>query len=263
MDLGLEGKVAVVTGASMGIGKAAARLFAREGASVVICARGQGALDEAAAGIKELGSDVLAVKADMMVQADIDNLISSTVGKFGGLDILVNNVGDATRGTIITKTDEDWQYDLEVNLYSAIRCVREAVPHMKERGGGRIINVSTVYAKQPTPGPVGYSAAKAALMNLSRHLADELAGDNILVNAVCPGPIMTPMWERSARLRGQEMGMEPQEVIDYIAESYIPLGRFGEADEVAGLIVFLASRWASFITGTAISTDGGMNRGIS
>lgn len=262
MDLGLKDKIAVVTGASMGIGRATAELFASEGASVVICARGQEALDKAAAEMQKLGAPVLAVKADMMVQADIDRLIDVTVERFGGIDILVNNVGDATRGTIFTKTDDDWQYDLDANLFSAIKCIRATVPHMKKRGGGRIINVSTIYAKQPTPGPIGYSVAKAALSNLSRHTADDLAEDNILVNAVCPGPIMTPLWERSARLRGKEMGMEPQEVIDYFSRTYIPLGRFGEPEEVAGLIVFLASRWASFITGTAICTDGGMNRAV-
>jgi 3-oxoacyl-[acyl-carrier protein] reductase len=262
MDLELKGKVAVVTGASMGIGKAAARLFAKEGASVVICARGQDTLNQVSSEMEKEGASVLAVKADMMEQADIDRLMEAAVGKFGGIDILINNVGDATRGDLLTKTDDDWQYDLNINLYSAIRCARAAVPHMKSRGGGRIINISTVYAKQPSPGPIGYSMAKAALANLSRHLADDLAGDNILVNTVCPGPIMTPLWERSARLRGEEMGMEPQEVIDYFADTYIPLGRFGQPDEVAGLIVFLASRWASFITGTAISTDGGMNRGL-
>jgi len=262
MDLGLKGKIAVVTGASKGIGRATAELFAAEGASVVICARGQEALDEAAAAMGMDGRKVLAVEADMTRQEDIDHLINSTIKNMGGLDILINNVGDATRGTIITKSDEDWQYDINVNLYSAIRCIRAAVPCMKERGGGRIVNVSTVYAKQPTPGAIGYSAAKAALVNLGRNLADSLAEDNIFVNTVCPGPILTPLWQRTARERGKETGMEAQEVIDYFSKTYIPQGRFGEADEVAGLIVFLSSRWASFITGTAISVDGGMNRGI-
>lgn len=262
MDLGLEGKVAVVTGASMGIGRATAELFAREGASLVICARGAEALDKAAAELESLGGKVVSVKADMSKQADIDRFIETAVEKMGGIDILVNNVGDATRGTILTKTDEDWQYDININLYSTIRCIRASVPHMKKKGGGRIINVSTVYAKQPTPGAIGYSTAKAALLNMSRHLADDLVGDNILVNTVCPGPIMTPLWERTARQRGKEMGMEAAEVIEYFSKTYIPRGRFGRAEEVAGLIVFLASKWTSFITGTAISVDGGMNRGV-
>jgi len=194
MDLGLKGKVVLVTGGSKGIGKAIAEEFAKEGAHLSICARGQQDLANAAEGLRQHGVTVAATPADVTKADDIQQVIAATIKQHGRVDILVNNAGSAWFGHSIDTSDEQWRYALDVNLLSAVRFTRGVAPVMRQQGGGRIINISTSYARTVfAPGTVDYGAAKAGLLLFSRAMAAELAPDNILVNAVCPGFIDSPL----------------------------------------------------------------------
>lgn len=252
MDFGLQDRVAIITGASYGIGRATAESLSKEGAKVAICARNQEQLDQAA---QALGSDVLAVQADMTQLADIEKLFSQTIERFGRLDILVNNAGGMHLSQLLDLPDEAWQENIDVNLFSVLRCSRLALPHMRQQQWGRIINISSIFGKQPGGGMIDYNATKAAVISLTKTLADELAKDNVLVNAVCPGPVRTPLWENAAKMINPE---DPDGMIEGFAQANIPLGRFGRPEEIAGLVTFLASEQASFITGSAYDIDGGM-----
>ncbi len=252
MDFGLQDRVAIITGASYGIGRAIAESLSTEGAKVAICARNQEQLDQAA---QALGSDVLAVQADMTQLADIEKLFAQTVERFGRLDILVNNVGGTHLSQLLDLPDEAWQENIDVNLFSVLRCSRLALPHMRQQHWGRIINISSIFGKQPGGGMIDYNATKAAVISLTKTLADELAKDNVLVNVVCPGPVRTLLWENAAKMINPE---DPDGMIEGFAEANIPLGRFGRPEEIASLVTFLASERASFITGSAYDIDGGM-----
>ena len=254
MELGLKGKVAIVTGGTEGIGKATALTLAREGAKVAICARGKTLLDATAAEIIKAGGEVLAVSADMSKAADIKRFFDEVVQKFGRIDILVNNAGTSKRGKFLELQDEEWAADLELKVFGAIRCTRLAIPHMKKQGGGRIINLNMVGAKQPGAAMFPTTVSRAAGLALTKGLSKEVAADNILVNAVAVGKI------KSA---GQEKGAARNKIT--VEEHYarnsksIPMGRMGEAEEVANVIAFLASDAASYITGTCIHVDGGVS----
>ena len=252
MDLGLSGRVAIVTGSSYGIGKAIAECLIEEGAKVVLCARNLDSLQETTA---ELGANALAVQADMTSQGDIQALFDKTVEAFGKLDILVNNAGGTHLSQLLDLPDEDWQQNIDVNLFSVIRCTRLAIPLMRAQNWGRVINLSSIFGKQPGAGMIDYNATKAAVISLTKTLADELAADNVLVNAVCPGPVHTPLWDNAAKMIDPN---DPQGMMDGFAAANIPLGRFGRVEEVASLVTFLASERASFITGAAYDIDGGM-----
>jgi 3-oxoacyl-[acyl-carrier protein] reductase len=254
VELGLKDKVAVVTGGTEGIGRATALRLAQEGASVAICARRQELLDKTAAELRNTGAQVLAVSADMSKTADIDRFIKAVIERFGRIDILVNNAGTSARGKFLEIEDKAWSADLELKVFGAIRCTRLAVPHMKKQGGGRIINITISSAKQPGAESYPTSVSRAAGLALTKALSKEYAADNILVNTVCIGKIKSGQHER--RYTKQRVNAD-----DYYRETAkdIPLGRVGEADEVANVIAFLASNAASYVTGTSINLDGGMS----
>jgi NAD(P)-dependent dehydrogenase (short-subunit alcohol dehydrogenase family) len=198
MDLGLTGKVAIVTGASKGIGKAIAEEFAREGAHVSICARGQEDLEQAAQALRQHGVTVVAIAADVAKAEEAPRVINATLQALGRIDILVNNAGTAWIEHTLTTTDEQWRECMEIDLYSAVRFTRGVAPHMRKQGGGRIINISTVGAHTPPQFVPDYNSAKAALLTFSKAMSFELAPDNILVNCVCPAFIHTLLWETLA-----------------------------------------------------------------
>ena len=254
MELGLKGKVAVVTGGTDGIGRATALRLAQEGASVAICARRQGPLDETAAQIGKTGAQVLAIAADMGKRADIERFMKSVVDRFGRIDILVNNAGTSARGKFLEVDDDTWSADLELKVFGAIRCTRLVVPHMKKLGGGRIVNITISSAKQPGAESMPTSVSRAAGLAITKALSKEFAADNIRVNTVCIGKIKSGQHER----RYTKEGRSAEAYYDQVSND-IPLGRVGEAEEVANVITFLVSGAASYVTGTSVNLDGGIS----
>ena len=254
MELGLKGKVAIITGATEGIGRATALKLAREGASVAICARRQEPLDRTSEELRKTGSEVLAVSADMSKKADIERLMKAVIDRFGRIDILVNNAGTSMRGKFLELDDEKWSSDLELKVFGAIRCTRLAVPHMKKQGGGRIVNITISSAKQPGAESYPTSVSRAAGLALTKALSKEYAPDNIRVNTVCIGKIKSGQHERRYTREGRSAE-------EYYRETSkdIPLGRVGEAEEVANVITFLVSDAASYVTGTSVNLDGGIS----
>ncbi len=254
MEFGLKGKVAIVTGGTEGIGKATALTLAREGAKVAICARGQPLLDAVAAEITKAGGEVLALSADMSKATDVERFINAVVKRFGGIDILVNNAGTSKRGKFLELTDDEWPADLELKVFGAVRCSRLVIPHMKKRGGGRIINITISGAKQPAAESYPTSVSRAAGLAITKALSKEFAADNILVNTICIGKIKSGQHER----RYTKDGISADEYYGKLGKD-IPMKRAGEAQEVANVITFLASDAASYVTGTSINLDGGIS----
>ncbi|HEX3178785.1 MAG TPA: SDR family oxidoreductase [Methylomirabilota bacterium] len=250
LDLGLTGKIAIVTGGSEGMGRACATRLALEGARVTICARRKDVLENAAAAIRAAGGEVLAVPADVTRADDVAAVVRATTERYGGVDILVNNAGTSSAAAFEKVDDETWHQDLELKLMAAIRFCRATIPHMRQRGGGRIVNVTTVGGKAPAPRALPTSVTRAAGINLTKSLATEYAPDNICVNTICIGLVKSMQWERRAK----------GDVEAYYREvaKRVPLGRVGEAAEFADLVAFLVSARAAYITGTAINFDGGM-----
>ena len=262
MELGLEDKVALVGGASRGIGKAVAIGLAREGCRVAICARNEKPLLEAAEEIRgATGVDVLAVRCDMAREDDIRRFVAQTVDHFGRLDVVVNNAGGPPFGAFEQHSDEVWQAALDQNFLSAVRTIRTALPHLRKQGGGRIINITSYAVKQPLDGLILSNAARLAVIGLAKTLSRELGPDNILVNNVCPGPTLTDRMQSLMRSRAQAEGRPYEEVVAE-ENGRIPLGRMGVAEDVAALVVFLASAPARQITGTTIQVDGGVTAAV-
>jgi 3-oxoacyl-[acyl-carrier protein] reductase len=270
MELGLRGRVAVVTGASSGIGRSIAVGLAREGVSLVIAARRRDGLAEAAAEISAAGAEVETVAADVATAKGCEASIDAAAGRFGRIDMLINNAGGSPGPAgFMALTDEYWQIAFDLNVMSAVRCSRLAIPHMQRQGGGRIVNIGSCSGHQPDVVVCAYNVAKAGLINLSKTLANSFAKDNILVNCVCPGLTRTPAVEESAKRRLQEAGQSTaaMSATDAVNAYFgprrpIPVGRFGEPDDVAGLVVFLCSSRASWITGTCINVDGGWTKAM-
>ena len=253
MDLGLRGKVAVVTGASRGIGKAIAAALAAEGCRLVIIARGVQALETVAAELRDGGTEVLALPVDLTVQAEIEDGVKQILARYGCLHILVHNAGGAKGQDIFDTRDEDWHAALALNVTALSHLARLVVPVMSQQGGGRIIAISSIFGREAGE-RTAYNALKAASISLTKSLAVQLAPQNILVNSVAPGSILFPgsSWDR--RVKENPRGMEE------FVRSNLPLGRFGSPAEVAALVVFLASAASSLIAGACIPVDGAQSR---
>jgi 3-oxoacyl-[acyl-carrier protein] reductase len=259
LDLGLEGKVALVTAASKGLGRAVATELAREGARVVISSRDRESLSETAADIREeTGAEVEYRAADLTSAGDIEDLVSQAVERFGGVDVLVNNTGGPPAGTFEDLDDEAWQGAFEQILMSLIRCVRGVLPSMRERGGGRIVNVASSSVKQPIE---ALTLSNTFRTGLAKNLSLELAPDGILVNTLGPGRIATARSEGMDASQAESRGVSVEEVRAEF-EARIPLGRYGTPEEFARVAAFLASPANSYVTGQAILVDGGMVRAL-
>jgi NAD(P)-dependent dehydrogenase (short-subunit alcohol dehydrogenase family) len=263
MDLDLNGRVAVVTGASKGIGLAVTRTLLEEGALVVAVSRSR------SPELDELDADVLHVSANLMDPAAPGEVISRAVETFGGLDILVNNAGGPPPGTSLPRfgflelSDDDWREMLEFNLLSAVRACRAAIPAFLERGGGAIVNISSVHGRQPSAVNVDYGAAKAAMINLTKALSEEFGPQGIRVNGVCPGPVRTPWWTDeggAADILAGQTGSDREGVLTTVAPEMMQLttGRLAEPQEIADTVAFLVSPHAASTTGTEVVVDSGM-----
>ncbi len=260
MDLGLQQKVAIVTGSSKGLGLASARALVAEGCRVTICARGEAALAEAADSLKTIGSvhggsGVLAIAADLSTTAGVEAVVARTVETFGGLDILVNNVGVAKGAGIIDTSDAEWLASFDQTLFPAIRASRLAVPLMRRRGGGAIVMIASIWGRE-SGGRMTYNAVKAAEISLAKAMAQQLARDNIRVNSVAPGSIRFPggSWDR----RVQD---DPDAMDDFVRRE-LPFGRFGRPEEVGAVVAFLVSARASWISGASVTVDGCQSRSL-
>ena len=256
MDLGLTDKVAIVTGSSRGLGLASATSLAAEGCRVCLCARGAGRLREAAnevAAVAGGGEKVLAVVADVTQAEGVQSVIDRTVAAFGGLDILVNNVGLAGGGGLLDTSDEQWQEAFDHTLLPAVRASKLAVPHMQRRGGGAIVIIASIFGRE-AGGRMTYNAVKAAEISLAKSLAQQLAPSNIRVNSVSPGSIL---FEGGSWWRRQQA--DPAGITEFVRRE-LPFGRFGRPEEVGDVVAFLCSARASWISGTSIVVDGCQSR---
>ena len=256
MDLGLAGKVAIITGSSRGLGLASARALVAEGCSVCICGRGEDTLSEAAlalAAVAVAPAEVLAVRADLSTEQGIRDVVDATLARFGGVDVLVNNVALARGGDIVNTTDADWQEAFDQTLFPAIRATRLVVPSMRRRGGGAVVIISSIFGRE-AGGRMTYNAVKAAEISLGKSLAQQLAKDNIRVNSVSPGSISFPGGSWFKRQQA-----DPEGIAEFI-RAELPFGRFGRADEVGDVVAFLASSRASWVSGTSVVVDGCQSR---
>ena len=254
MDLGLTGKVAMVTGASRGLGRAMAHALADEGMCVSVCARTQRTLTEAVAALTQTGS-AMGFAGDVTKAENAQRWVEETLKKFGGIDVLVNNAGAARPGALAELPESAWQEQFDLNLFAPVRLARLCAPHMEKRGGGSIINIGSIYGRE-SGGPLTYNASKAALHSFTKMLAREYAPKNIRVNTIAPGSILTAggNWERRFR-------DNPAFEKDFISHG-MPAGRLGRPEEVAYAVVMLASPRASWIMGASIPVDGAQGRSI-
>jgi len=265
VDLGLSGRACVVTGASRGIGRATARMLCAEGASVLLVARSEDRLieaaDECASAGEEAGGRAESLAIDVTQPEAADRIVREAGERLGRLDVLVNNAGTARRRDLDDVPDEDWYAAWELNVMAPMRLMRAAAPPMGDRGWGRIVNVSSSSGKRPSAATPEYSVAKAAELSLSRLFADRYAAQGVLINAICPGAVNSELWTEEGGLLDQVMEMEGlssrEEALEAAAAGR-PIGRIAEIGEIAGAIVFLCSERASYTSGAAWSVDGGV-----
>lgn len=256
MDLGLSGKVAIITGSSRGLGLASAHALVAEGCHVVVAARGQAALDTAVETLSTSAvppAGVLGVTADLSTETGVRHVVEAATARFGGVDVLVNNVGLARGGDLLATTDAEWQEAFDQTLFPAIRTSRLVVPSMRARGGGVILIVSSIFGRE-AGGRLTYNAVKAAEISLGKSLARELAADNIRVNSVSPGSILFPggSWHKRQQA-------DPDGIAAFV-KAELPFGRFGRPEEVGAVVAFLASAKASWVSGTSVVVDGCQSR---
>jgi 3-oxoacyl-[acyl-carrier protein] reductase len=257
MDLQLNGKTAIVTGSSRGLGLASAKALATEGCRVCICARGETTLAEAAEELRKVAApaSILTVAADLATAAGAQKIVDAAVAQFGGVDILVNNVGAAKGAGIVDTPDDVWQEAFDQTLYPAIRMSRLVVPHMRKQGGGSIVMIASIWGRE-SGGRMTYNAVKAAEISLAKSLAQQLARDGIRVNSVAPGSILFPggSWDKRQQA-------DPAGIAEFVRLE-LPFGRFGRADEVGAAVAFLASPRASWISGSCVPVDGCQSRSL-
>lgn len=262
MDLGLKGRAAAVAAASRGLGRATAQALAAEGCAVAICGRDEARIHEAADAIaKQTGVLTLGVVADVGLAVDCARFIETAASAFGRLDILVTNTGGPKPGGSEGVTDADWDAAYRVTLGNVVGLVRAGVPHMRKNRWGRIVNITSLSAKQPVDGLVLSNAFRAAVVGLAKTLSNELAKDGILVNNVCPGYTRTDRLDELAQVRAQAAETTPEQILLGLAQA-VPLGRIAEPEELAAVVAFLCSERASYLTGATIPVDGGATRGL-
>lgn len=261
VDLGLEGRVAIVSGGSQGIGREIALLLASEGAHLVIAARRTEVLERTAVEIRELGRRVVAVAADVATPEGPAAIADAALDAFGRVDIVINNAGKGHNKALDALTDEDWYASIDLNLMSAVRMCRALVPQMRDRGWGRVVNISTRVALEPDPYFAAYGAAKAGLVNFSKSLANAYSREGVLTNCIVPGLIRSEAIDQAAQKSAAETGLSVEEVMARtLKQRPIPAGRLGEPSDVAGLVALLCSEHGSWITGACFTVDGGIVR---
>lgn len=262
MDLGLANKVVLVAASSQGIGRAVAEGFAREKARVVMCARNEAALNEAAAKIREAtGAEVLALTCDLTSAESIENLVFEAGQKLGPIDVLVCNAGGPPEGGYFQLTDDDWWEGFQLNFMSMVMLARNVVPHMKANEWGRIVNIASVSARQPIEGLTVSNAVRAGVLGFAKSISQEFAPYNITVNTVLPGYTETHRLAESIKEKAEFKKKTPQELLEDIKKE-IPMHRLAKPHEIANLVVFLASQAAGYVTGQAIAADGGYIKAI-
>jgi len=257
MDLGIQGRVAVITGASRGLGREAALALAVEGCKVAICARGEEKLRQTVEELETQGTEAIGVVADVTQESDLEHFYSQTVAAFGKVDIIVNNAGGGAGAPNLTEVNiDDLKLAFERNLWPALRLTKLVLPGMRERRWGRIINISSIYGRE-YGGGIGYMMAKAAMIAMTKHLGIQLAGENVLANSIAPGSISHAggNWERFQQ-------NQPPEVVQEFIRRNLPVGRFGWPEPVGAMVAFLASERADLVTATAITVDGGQSRSL-
>ncbi|MCB0208416.1 MAG: SDR family oxidoreductase [Anaerolineae bacterium] len=258
MDLGLKDKVALVAASSKGLGRASAEAMAQEGAKVTICARNEAELMAARDAIaSNTGAEVLAVNADMTNTEDITNVVQQTVEHFGGLHILVTNAGGPPAGYFLDFDDDQWEKAFNLSMMSGVRLIRAALPHMRQAGWGRIINITSLSVKEPIDNLVLSNSIRASVHGLAKTLASQLGKDGITVNNVMPGYTQTDRVNQLVEVNAQKSGRSTQEILEGLAAP-IPVGRVGQPEEFGALVAFLASERAGYITGASIPIDGGL-----
>jgi 3-oxoacyl-[acyl-carrier protein] reductase len=264
LDLGLNGRTCVVTGASRGIGLSTAKMLCAEGARVLLVARDErnvvAAADECLAAAGDSGGAAESLACDVTAPDAAERIAGAAEDRFAPADVLVNNAGQAKWRDLDDVPDEDWQAAWDLNVMAPMRLMRELAPSMRERGWGRVVNVASTAGKRPSASMAEYSVAKAAELSLSRLYADRLAPDGVLVNAVCPGPVKSEMWMDEGGLLDQSKehgGHDSREDALDVAGSKRPIGRLAEVEEIASVITFLCSEQASYVSGAAWGVDGG------